>query len=112
MEQVINLQKIADELEFDLDEVKMLIELFVQVSNKALEELKNGIDTKNFEKIFKSAHKIKGSAANLLLNEISELAKEIEMSGREKNNIDYLLKFNKIELLIKEVDDNLKKINF
>lgn len=99
----IDLQKIADELEFDLEDVEMLLEVFLDSTNTSLKELKNAIEDIEFEDIYRCAHTIKGSAANLRLEEISTAAKYIETSARERQNIDYLGKYNQLEILIKDL---------
>jgi len=100
----IDLQKIADELEFDLEDVEMLIEVFIDSAEESLETLSEAIENNDYDNIFKSAHAIKGSAANLTLFEISELAKTLESEARESNGFDYKSTFNQLNLLI----ENLK----
>jgi len=88
MEQ-LDFQKIADELEFDLEDVEMLIEVFIESALESLALLEHGIKNKDFKEIYESAHAIKGSSANLTLMEISNLAKNIESSAREAIEVDY-----------------------
>lgn len=104
MSYTIDLQKIADELDFDLEDVEMLLEVFLDSSKEILLALKESIEKNDLEAIFSSSHAIKGSAANLTLNEISDLAKEMEHNARESNNIDYNEKYLKLELLIKNIE--------
>ena len=82
------LQKIADELEFDLEDVQMLMAVFIESAKESLLALRVGIDNSDYDMIFQSAHTIKGSAANLTLFEISNLAKSIESDARELGEID------------------------
>ncbi len=100
----IDLQKIADELDFDLEDVEMLLEVFTESANESLESLKTAIDDNNFEGIFHAAHAIKGSSANLTLMDISNIAKEIELEARADNSINYLEKYNNLKVLL----DNLE----
>jgi len=99
----IDLQKIADELDFDLEDVEMLLEVFLEGAEESLVELKNGVQTNNLENIFTSAHSIKGSASNLLLNDISDIAKEMENAARDNNDINYQEKYDELNLLIQEI---------
>ncbi len=99
----INLQKIADELDFDLEDIEMLIEVFLKSADETLVSMQIAIKENNLEQIFKSAHSIKGSAANLTLHKISDLAKEIEHEAREKNSLDYLSKYNELKVLINNI---------
>ena len=104
MSYTIDLQKIADELDFDLEDVEMLIEVFLQSAKESMETLKDSIDSNELEKIFHSTHAIKGSAANLTLNDISNVAKFIEHNAREGKNIDYNKYYNQLVLLIKNIE--------
>ena len=103
MSNTLDLQKIADELEFDLEDVEMLLEVFLEGAQENLIELKNGIDSHNFEIIFRAGHAIKGSSANLTLNDISNLAKEIESNARAGENINYEEYYDKLKLLIDSI---------
>jgi HPt (histidine-containing phosphotransfer) domain-containing protein len=105
MSYTIDLQKIADKLDFDLEDIEMLLEVFIESAKESLEILKDAIDINNMEAISSSAHAIKGSAANLTLNEISDIAKEMEHNAREKNSIDYLSHYEKLNLLLKDIED-------
>ena len=99
----LDLEKIAKKLDFDLEDVEMLLEVFLESSKESLELLKDAIDTNNFEVIFKSAHAIKGSAANLTLIDIFDLAKEIELNAREKKDINYYDRYKKLENLLMKI---------
>jgi len=99
----IDLQKIAEELEFDLEDVKMLISIFLESVTKLMLNLKEAIANHNFESIHQNAHAIKGSAANLNLVDISHTAKEIELASREKSTIDYMEYYKTLEKLIHEI---------
>ncbi len=99
----IDLQKIADELEFDLEDIEMLLEVFLESTKDSLSALKEAIDKDDLELIFRSAHAIKGSAANLTLTEISNLAKEIEYSAREKKAVNYVQKFENLKKSIENI---------
>lgn len=99
----IDLQEIADKLDFDLEDVEMLIEVFLEGTEESLSSLKSAIDENNLEEIYKSAHAIKGSAANLTLMEISDIAKEIELSSRQEQECDYMEKFKILQKLIEDI---------
>ena len=107
MSYTIDLQAIADELDFDLEDVEMLIGVFLESAKESMQNLKNGIDSNNLEKVFHSAHAIKGSAANLTLHAISDLAKFIEHHARDGENIDYAEYYKQIESLIHELQSSL-----
>lgn len=104
MNNKIDLQTIADELDFDLEDVQMLVEVFLSEAKKNLDNLKKAVDTNNLEDIFRYAHSIKGSASNLTLQEISNTAKEMEDSARKNTLFDYKTTFETLKQFI----DNIK----
>ena len=104
MNNKIDLQTMAYKLDFDLEDVEMLVEVFLSEAKKNLVDLKNAIDTNNLEDIFRYAHSIKGSASNLTLQEISNTAKEIEDNARKNATFDYKTSFE----ILKQLIDNIK----
>ena len=96
----IDLQEIADTLGFDLGDVEMLLNMFIEASNESLDELKTAIDNNNYDAISASAHAIKGSAANLMINNVVEIAEIIETSGNTNTQIDYISKYEELKLLV------------
>ena len=100
MDYTIDLQKIADDLDFDLEDVEMLMEVFLETTQESLSTLKQAIDSNNFEEIHMSAHSIKGSASNLTMTEIANIAKEIEHSAKDNESINYLEKYQLLESII------------
>ncbi len=103
MQYSIDLEKIAQELDFDLEDVEMLLEVFLEGTKENLQILKTAIDSGDMETTFKTAHAIKGSAANLTLNEISEIAKEIELNAIKESAMDYQDRYEKLHLLIDKI---------
>jgi len=104
MNSKIDLQTIADELDFDLEDVEMLIEVFLSEANKTLESLKKAIDINGLESVFTYAHAIKGSASNLTLREISNIAREMEHNAKEKSEFDYANSFEILKQLINNIN--------
>lgn len=100
MNNKLDLQQIAEKLEFDLEDVEMLIEVFIESASESLDSLSQAIANKDFDSILLAAHSIKGSAANLTLVEISELAKTIELNAREKNLIEYSTLHDELKQLV------------
>ena len=99
----IDLQSIADELDFDLEDVEMLMEVFLETSTEQIALLEQAVNNNNLEEIGSIAHSIKGSSANLTLIEISDLAKEIELDAKEKKDINYKNKINLLKELIQKI---------
>lgn len=99
----IDLQNIADQLDFDLEDVEMLMGLFLDTAKESLSKMEQGIVNHNFEDIFISAHSIKGSALNLTLTDISQIAQNIEIEARAKNKIDYLEQYKLLDTMISDI---------
>ena len=99
----INLKEIVEKLDFDIEDVEMLLEVFLENAEISLLTLKKAIDQNDLEQIFKSAHAINGSAGNLTLREISDYAKNIEDSARERKSINYTQIFEKLKKSIEEI---------
>jgi HPt (histidine-containing phosphotransfer) domain-containing protein len=95
-----DLEQIANDLDFEVEDVQELIDIFTEVAKSSLELMKIGINENNFEKITQSAHSIKGSSSNILLDDISKLAKEIEMSAKDRLDIDYQSKYKQLKDMI------------
>jgi len=96
----IDLQKIADHLDFDLEDVVMLIEVFKEGAIESLKTMEKAIESNDLDTVYKSAHSIKGSSANLTLNDISNIAKDIEINAKEAKEFNYQVSYNQLEKLI------------
>lgn len=103
MNNSIDLQKLADDLDFDLEDVEMLIEVFVETATESLTVLKTAIENDDYEQIFNTAHSIKGSAANLTLSNISEVAKKLETMVRAEEKNDYFEVYLELSQLINNI---------
>jgi len=86
----VDLQKIAEELEFDLEDVEMLFEVFLADANETLIPLREAVKRNDYENIFRLSHSIKGSASNILLTDIASSAQKIESNARENKSINYV----------------------
>ncbi len=98
------LEKIARELEFDIEDVQMLLSMFNENAQESLRALSKAIMHEDFVGIQNAAHAIKGSAANLTLDEISEKAKEIETFAKAAQKHDYLELYRELQTLIEEMN--------
>lgn len=105
MNYLINLKDIADELDFDVEDVEMIMNHFIEDSKSNLKQLKIAVESNDIEQIAHSSHAIKGSASNILLNDITSAAKEIEDSAHEGNSINYMEKYIKLEKLLQGLTD-------
>lgn len=81
----LNHEEMAASIGLKAKHVPMLIASFMEESVSIMEELKNSISAKDYDKIKSDAHAIKGSAGNLRLNEVYEMAKEMEFAAADSN---------------------------
>ncbi len=100
MNYTIDLQEIADELEFDLEDVEMVLGVFMEDSVVNLNNMKIAIRAGNLDDVKLSAHAIKGSALNLLLNDVGSLATEIEENAAKSEDVDYLALYTRLNDLV------------
>ena len=101
----LDVKKLSEELMLSIDEVNMLIKLFVTKMDKVLPELQNAIHAQNYKKISLIAHSIKGSSANFRIEFLQDIAKEIENMAKDKNSIfDYDQAHTKIDKFMKSIE--------
>jgi histidine phosphotransfer protein HptB len=85
----MELEKLAERLGLDVEDIRELLELYVETTTSDLAELKGAIETKNTQLVHAKAHTIKGASGNLGLDKMYELAKEIDDTARV-NSLDGL----------------------
>jgi HPt (histidine-containing phosphotransfer) domain-containing protein len=81
----------------------MVITMFFETSAKNLEDMQEAIENNDKEKLSQAAHSLKGSSSTLQLTEIAELAKEIELSAKNNENIDYQNQYEQLKELINNI---------
>lgn len=101
MKKEIKIEAIADKLNFSIENTHKILDIFYESSNTILNNLETSINTKDFDKIYRNAHSIKGSSSNLLFNEVYSIAKDIEKSAQQKSDYPYLEKVNEMRTIIK-----------
>ncbi|MFA6216379.1 MAG: Hpt domain-containing protein [Candidatus Omnitrophota bacterium] len=80
-------QKILEELGgITEDFYNELLVCFISQTQNYLVELRGILGSEDFARIAAIAHSIKGSSANLRLNTIQQIAREIEVSAKEKKD--------------------------
>lgn len=78
----MNLKEMADSLGIEEDELRSLLDIFIDATKADLETLRDAIASGVMERIVAAAHSIKGASLNFGFNEISEEARRIEMDAR------------------------------
>ncbi|OEU70058.1 MAG: hypothetical protein BA863_01635 [Desulfovibrio sp. S3730MH75] len=91
----MELEKIAEKLGLDVEDVEELFELYVETTTSDLAELRGAIEAKDEQLAHAKAHSIKGASGNLGLDEMYELAKEIDDHARV-NSLDGLEEMIKV----------------
>lgn len=74
-------------LEGEEEFLKELAEIFINDAPGHISEIEEAVNCRNSEALVKSAHKLKGAAANFGKNVTTDIAFKLETMGR-KNNLD------------------------
>ena len=80
-----DLHGLRDELQLDYDQLQTLMKIYIKKMDEILPKLKEEIEKKAYGNISKLAHSIKGSSANFRLQEIQDLAHNMEKYAKEEN---------------------------
>ncbi len=107
IEEKYSLEEVAKSLGLKVEIFKNIFKTFISTIDKDLEKLKISIENEDFDAIIIDAHKIKGASANLKINNVFEISKNIELSARENLQIDYKGEFNKLSSCV----EDLKKVD-
>lgn len=87
---LIDKQKAMADLGIPEEMYNELVQLFISQTGPALEKLAEALTSQNLSEIAGQAHFIKGSAANLRLEELHLQAKEIEFGAKENKDLTVL----------------------
>ena len=100
---MLDLDLLASELDFDRDDVVMLLEMFLEGAQVSLANMEEAIETNDITAISQEAHAIKGSAANMMLADIVDIANDLEVSAKQNKKINYLSLYTKLESMVEEL---------
>ncbi len=99
-------RRLEESLGLDKESIAMLLEEFVQDSVSEIVGMNTAVENGELKELFELAHKIKGAAANLRLENIRKIAMEIEQNAiKEERGCDYYG-------LIKSLDREIASINY
>jgi HPt (histidine-containing phosphotransfer) domain-containing protein len=89
----MEINKLAENIGLDVEEFNEIFEIYIESTNNDLEELIAAINSSDSEKAHEKSHSIKGASGNLGLDELFELAKEIDDQARNDslNGLDKLV---------------------
>lgn len=95
---------LAANLGFDEDDLIELVELFVTTSLSDIDKIRKSVLDSNPEGAAMASHSIKGAAGNLGFDEISGLARNMEMQAK-KGSLD------NFEALVAELEERVRSLN-
>ncbi|MGW9685681.1 Hpt domain-containing protein [Flagellimonas sp. 2504JD1-5] len=98
---IYNLDKVNEMAEGDQDFITSVISVFLEEVPADLESLEKAIEERDFENMYKLAHKIKPNVDLLGMEQTRATALEIETLGKNTTSIDEIEK--KFPLLKKDV---------
>ncbi|MEA3359565.1 MAG: Hpt domain-containing protein [Thermodesulfobacteriota bacterium] len=102
----MEISKLAENIGLDVEEFIEIFEIYIESTNNDLEELIAAINSGDSEKAHEKSHSIKGASGNLGMDELFELAKQIDDQARNNslNGLDKLVQDfkKKYEDLIEE----------
>ena len=84
-----------------------LLKTFLSSVHEILPELQEAIELKDVQKVYEKAHKLKGAAGALYIDNIYDLMKEIEHNALEKKVLDYSEELNAVTKHIKMIEQVL-----
>ncbi|MEJ2373062.1 MAG: ATP-binding protein, partial [Sulfurimonas sp.] len=100
----LDAKHLTKELMLSMEELTMLLELFVNKMHETLPLLREAIEEKDFGQIAKKAHNIKGSSGNFRIEFLQKIASEMETMANKKDlNYDYEGSFQKIKEAIESI---------
>jgi len=79
----MGIAELAENIGLDLDEFAEIFEIYVETTSSYLEELKTALRDGDTKTAHEKSHSIKGATGNLGLEELYELAREIDDRVRE-----------------------------
>ncbi len=97
---LVNRDLIAEQLGFKRSDVDMLLAMFSKNAASSMQEMNAMIDDNNMQGIADAAHAIKGSAGNLKLDDIFNLAKTIELDAKAGEDVDYRSSYQQLKAML------------
>ncbi|MGB3143345.1 MAG: Hpt domain-containing protein [Maribacter sp.] len=107
---IYNLDKINEMAEGDEDFINSVITVFLEEVPEDLQTLENALNAKDYEQVYKMAHKIKPNVDLLGMEQTRAIALEIESLGKQEANMAEIEKrFPMLKTDINQVVSELKK---
>lgn len=107
---IYNLDKINEMAEGDEDFINSVISVFLEEVPQDLEQLENALEQKDYEQVYKLAHKIKPNVDLLGMEQTRAIALQIETLGKSSSNMNEIQEvFPILKKDIHQVVSELKK---
>ena len=107
------LQKASEELEIEYEQLLELYDQLIEQIKKEKEYIYKYISQKDYDKLHKSYHKLKGAALNLRLSHLALILKKLDELSKSKENIETIsnitTNFYKIIEKNQPTQENIKK---
>jgi HPt (histidine-containing phosphotransfer) domain-containing protein len=96
------LEKISERYGLNEEDIIEIIVLFFESFDEDLTEIKQAYDTGGMDEFIRLTHGIKGAAASIGLDEVADIARDLESQGRDNEVSNFSAN---IDNLIDEVND-------
>lgn len=116
----MNLRELKEKIDIDIDgslarfgNMESFYIKFLKkfIDDKSFENIKEALKEKNIEKLGEEAHTLKGVSGNLGLNNIYGYSVELMRASKEKNLVEIEEFVTKLEVELKIVIEELKKLD-
>jgi len=97
----------ANEIGLPVNTIKKIITKFISSIDKDLDDLKLSITNNDYKSITNIAHKIKGAALNLRINDIALYTKSIEEQGINEMNVSIDDDFTNLINIVNSIKDSI-----
>ena len=99
-----DLEVIAKQLGFGLDDVKTIIRVLLEEADKSILKIDEMFKHQAWEQIATEVHSIKGSAGNMQLIALSELSETLEQAAQMHDT-------QQVEMLINNIKSTLQQLH-
>jgi HPt (histidine-containing phosphotransfer) domain-containing protein len=82
---VIDRDKALERVEGDAELLRELVQLLLEDIPVRLAQIRSGLDTHDAETLRGAAHSLKGAAANLCADGVTEAARRLELAARDQD---------------------------
>ncbi|WP_211227851.1 PAS domain S-box protein [Spirochaeta cellobiosiphila] len=85
----LNRQETAKVLGISIETLDLLFQEFISRKKEFIDDLGSAIEHEDLDQVHMIAHKLKGLALNLRLDDIGSIASEIELAAKNKEDLEY-----------------------